>query len=64
MRLTRRTPSLLSPLCLLICMGIMTMILTGCWNRRELNELAVVLAVGIDSADGQYEVSVQVAEPS
>lgn len=64
MRLTRRTPSLLSPLCLLICIGIMTMILTGCWNRRELNELAVVLAVGIDSADGQYEVSVQVSEPS
>ncbi|CAN7243419.1 Ger(x)C family spore germination protein [Paenibacillus sp. LjRoot153] len=60
----RRTSSLLSPLCLVICMGVLMMLLTGCWNRRELNELAVVLAVGIDSADGQYEVSVQVAEPS
>ncbi|KRE72923.1 Ger(x)C family spore germination protein [Paenibacillus sp. Soil750] len=60
----RRTPSLQSPLCLLICMGVLIMLLTGCWNRRELNELAVVLVVGIDSADGQYEVSVQVAEPS
>lgn len=39
------------------------MLLTGCWNRRELNELAVVLAVGIDSAYGQYAVSVQVSEP-
>jgi spore germination protein KC len=60
----RRTPSLQSPLCLLICMGVLMMLLTGCWNRRELNKLAVVLVVGIDSANGQYEVSVQVAEPS
>lgn len=37
---------------------------TGCWNRRELNELAVVLAVGIDKVDDQYEVTVQVVAPS
>ncbi|MFC5469609.1 Ger(x)C family spore germination protein [Cohnella suwonensis] len=39
--------------------------LTGCWNRRELNELAIVLAAGIDLVDGgKYRVTVQAADPS
>jgi spore germination protein KC len=37
---------------------------TGCWSSRELNELYVILAIGIDKIDNQYEVSVQVADPS
>ena len=26
----------------------MAMSLTGCWNRRELNTLGIVMGVGID----------------
>jgi germination protein, Ger(x)C family len=37
--------------------------LTGCWNRRELNDLAIALAIGIDKAGSQYQVSVQVVDP-
>lgn len=38
---------------------------TGCWDRTELNELAIVLASGSDwSEDGQYELSDQIALPS
>ncbi|MBS4031785.1 MAG: Ger(x)C family spore germination protein [Clostridiales bacterium] len=35
----------------------------GCWSRREINELAFVMALGIDSLDGGklYKVSVQTA---
>ncbi|UVI28586.1 Ger(x)C family spore germination protein [Paenibacillus spongiae] len=38
-------------------------ILTGCWSRKELNDLGIVLAIGIDKAGKQYEVSVQVVNP-
>jgi len=38
---------------------------TGCWDRTELNELAIVLASGSDwSEDGQYELSDQIVVPA
>jgi len=37
---------------------------TGCWNRRELNELGIVVGLGIDKSGDQYEISVQVVNPS
>lgn len=43
---------------------ILIVMLTGCWNRKELNELSIVLAVGIDSVGDQYELSLQVVDPS
>ncbi|MZQ84067.1 Ger(x)C family spore germination protein [Paenibacillus sp. 5J-6] len=36
-------------------------ITTGCWNRRELNQLSFVMALGIDKHDNQIELSAQVA---
>lgn len=38
--------------------------LSGCWSKRELNELAIVVAAGIDKIDDEYEVSVQIVNPS
>jgi len=44
---------------------ILLIMLPGCWNRRELNTLAIVQAVGIDRAeDGQLLVSLQILTPS
>ncbi|PLR80696.1 Ger(x)C family spore germination protein [Bacillus canaveralius] len=37
--------------------------LTGCWNRRELNELAIAVAMGIDKSGEQYQVSAQIVNP-
>lgn len=38
--------------------------ISGCWNRRELNDLAIAVGLGIDaSADGQYEVLMQIVDP-
>lgn len=37
--------------------------LTGCWDRRELNELAISVAIGIDKVGSKYQVSVQVVQP-
>ncbi len=36
----------------------------GCWNRRELNELAITLAIGLDkTSDDQYLLTAQVVNP-
>lgn len=40
-----------------------TMILTSCWDRRELNELYIVTALGIDKSEEGYLVTVQLINP-
>lgn len=36
----------------------------GCWNRRELDELAIVLGTGVDLLkDGQINLSLQIVKP-
>lgn len=50
------------PLYILCAVLILT---TGCWNRRELNTLAIVQALGIDlEENGQVGISVQILRPS
>ncbi|OIK08427.1 spore gernimation protein GerC [Bacillus sp. MUM 116] len=39
-------------------------LLTGCWNRRELNELSILLGLGIDKENEQYILTAQVVNPS
>jgi len=40
------------------------LLLTGCWDRDELNEIALVRGIGIDILDnGQIEVSVEISVP-
>ncbi|MFJ8090269.1 Ger(x)C family spore germination protein [Lysinibacillus sp. NPDC095746] len=48
-------------ICLLI---IITLLLGGCWSKRELNEIAIVVGLGIDKLDNEYEITVQVVDPS
>lgn len=42
-----------------------TIFLSGCWDMRELNELGLVMAVGIDKAkdSGNFIVTAQIAKP-
>jgi spore germination protein KC len=42
----------------------LVLLLTGCWNRRELNALSVVLAMGIDKVGEQYVVTLQIVDPT
>ncbi|MFD0677287.1 MULTISPECIES: Ger(x)C family spore germination protein [unclassified Paenibacillus] len=42
----------------LICLLCLT--LTGCWNRREMNELAIASAIGLDRKDNKYVITVQI----
>ncbi|MBD8837212.1 MULTISPECIES: Ger(x)C family spore germination protein [Paenibacillus] len=43
---------------------LLMVVVTGCWNSKELNEISVVIALGIDTVDDQYEISLQVVDPS
>jgi len=46
---------------------ILTLLLfqTGCWNAREINDLAFVMGIALDDAgDGRVKVTVQMAKPS
>lgn len=36
---------------------------SGCWSRRELNELAIVLGTGVDlTDDGKIRLTLQIAK--
>ncbi|MDT0123116.1 Ger(x)C family spore germination protein [Paenibacillus sp. RRE4] len=48
-----------------ILLFIMLFVLTGCWNRIELNELWVTSATGVDATDdGHFLLSYQIIVPS
>jgi spore germination protein KC len=36
---------------------------TGCWNAREINELAFVMSLALDKAEEGYHVTAQIAKP-
>ncbi|MBP1903950.1 spore germination protein KC [Paenibacillus turicensis] len=52
---------IISVLILTIASSIM---LTGCWQRAELNETAFVIGMGIDKAEKGFKVTLQVVIPS
>jgi spore germination protein KC len=44
----------------------MVLLLTSCWNSRELNDLAIVSGIGIDKVPNkeEYQVTFQIVNPS
>lgn len=42
---------------------ILLLLLTGCWDKKELNELAVATGLSIDKAENGYKFSVQIVNP-
>ncbi|MNW25767.1 Spore germination protein B3 precursor [compost metagenome] len=56
-----RLPLVLRFLLILLIPGM----ITGCWDRKEMDELALVMASGVDlTEDGQLEITVQIALPT
>ncbi len=49
---------------LLPILFIPILFLTGCWSSRELNELSIATAIGIDKCEEGYFVTVQLLNPS
>lgn len=51
--------------CLLLGVLCLLSLLTGCWDRSEVNDLAIVVGIGIDSADDeQLELSLLLTIPT
>lgn len=50
--------------CCVLALGLCLALTTGCWNRKELNELAIQLATSIDKEGKEYRVATQVVIPS
>lgn len=48
------------PCVILMLSGLM---LSGCWDRHEINDLAIVLATGVDYADEQVQLTAQIFLP-
>ncbi|TXC92907.1 Ger(x)C family spore germination protein [Metabacillus litoralis] len=48
----------------LVIISILVLFSSGCWNRRELNELAISVGEGIDrDNEGKYQISTQIVIP-
>ncbi|TEB14430.1 Spore germination protein A3 precursor [Pelotomaculum sp. FP] len=56
--MTRKAVSLLLILLTLVC-------LSGCWSRREMSELAIVMGAGVDrTPDNRIRLTLQLARPA
>lgn len=42
---------------------VIMLLINGCWSRKELNQISLVSAMGIDYVDDEYEVTFQVINP-
>ncbi|MCG7380340.1 Ger(x)C family spore germination protein [Paenibacillus sp. ACRSA] len=49
---------------LISCILVILPLLTGCWDRQELNELGIMLGLGIDKDGDKIKVSAQVVVPN
>ncbi|MBO1511251.1 Ger(x)C family spore germination protein [Metabacillus bambusae] len=47
----------------LVIIILLLNLLSGCWNRRELGELAITIGMGIDKSEDQYVITTQVVIP-
>lgn len=57
-------PKNLKTSCRLLLVLLVPLLLSGCWERRELNEMAFVLGMGLDKDKSGYRVTLQVVIPS
>src|SRR5690606_8291091 len=61
----RRVNRRLRRVAIVLSMVTPLMLISGCWDKKELNEVAVVIGVGVDlNPDGRFEVTAQVIKPT
>lgn len=55
---------MIKKIAILLLLALLTGFLGGCWSRKEITEVAVVLGTGVDwTADGRIRLTVQIARP-
>ncbi|MCL5289822.1 MAG: Ger(x)C family spore germination protein, partial [Firmicutes bacterium] len=56
---------MIKKLALLLLLALLTSLPGGCWSRKEIHEVAIVLGTGVDwTADGRIRLTVQIARTS
>ncbi|MFK7691837.1 Ger(x)C family spore germination protein [Paenibacillus sp. HJGM_3] len=45
------------------CLILVSLMLAGCWDRRELNEIAIAVGMGLDKDGAQVRISSQLVNP-
>ncbi|WP_028610605.1 Ger(x)C family spore germination protein [Paenibacillus harenae] len=50
-------------LSVLVSVFLLLSLLSGCWSRRELDELGIAVGIGVDKAANGYRVTTQVVSP-
>ncbi|MDQ0172513.1 Ger(x)C family spore germination protein [Paenibacillus tundrae] len=48
---------------LLVGILLLSTLLTGCWDRREINDVAFVIGIAVDKEEQLYRTSLQIALP-
>jgi len=48
----------------LIALLLLLLSVTGCWSRRELNDLSVTVAIGLDKIGDEYQIAAQIVNPN
>lgn len=51
-------------MCLCLNLFLLTGILSGCWDNRELDELGIVSGTAYDRKNGEWEITYQIINPS
>ncbi|WP_051620948.1 Ger(x)C family spore germination protein [Paenibacillus sp. UNC451MF] len=46
-----------------LCLCLVTLMLSGCWSRHELNDMSIAVGMGIDRIGDKYNVTVQTVNP-
>lgn len=46
-----------------IVLLLLPLVLTGCWSRRELNQLGIAVGMGIDKIGDEYRITAQLVNP-
>jgi spore germination protein KC len=49
---------------IILSIAVLLPLLTGCWDRQELNELGIMLGLGVDKDGDMIKVSAQVVVPN
>ena len=56
---------MIKKIAVLLLLVLLTGLLGGCWSRKEITEVAIVLGTGVDwTADGRIRLTVQIALPT
>ncbi|MBP1963423.1 Ger(x)C family spore germination protein [Paenibacillus aceris] len=50
--------------CILCTLSLLGLVLSGCWDRHELNDLAITVGVGFDKSGDEYLVTAQIVNPN